>query len=236
MRSALKSAWVFVRDFWGIWGPLMSGTFSVPFAALAVFGKSEYAARIYGTMAYAALFVTCILLWRRLKRPYLNIQFDPENIRECTLGTPPNPKQFRIKVSNLETGKTIRNCQGRIEFVESTSLPQAYVEKVPLTWSLQVDQDRTDLQDGQSLPLNVIVVGMTNTGDRIAHFIARSDANNAPHPFNFKAEYRCVVAVTSDDTTPKYVDFIFDWTGNPATARIKDVSFSNERPSEGAAP
>lgn len=107
-----------------------------------------------------------------------------------------------------------------------------YAEKVPLTWALQRDQDRTDLQDGQILPLNVVRVGIAVIGGPpVAQFISPPNANNAPHPFDAAGEYRCVVTVTSDDTKPKYVDFIFDWTGDPSTAKIKKVAFFDKWPS-----
>ena len=230
--QALRSGWVFLRELWNTWGPLMSGAFSVPFAALAVFSNSEYGTRIWGAMAYAALAGTAYMFWRRQARPELDIEFDPENIPECRLGNQ-LVMQFRMKVSNSRSGKTVRNCQGKVEFVERPTSVKGigpYVEKVPLTWALQRDQDRTDLQDGQTLPLNVILVGLLAIGGQpVAQFIARPDANNAPHPFGAVGEYRCVVAVTSDDTRPKYVEFVFDWTGDPSTARIKNPVFSDKR-------
>jgi hypothetical protein len=167
------------------------------------------------------------------KRPELDIQFDPENIPECQLGTPP-VIQYRIKVSNFRSGKTVRNCQGRVAFVERLSAPNKmslYSEKVPLTWSYLKDLDKLDLHDGETYPLNVIQVGLVEIGGQpVARFITTQNANNAPHPFDLVGDYRCVVAVTSEDTTPKYVDFIFGWTGDPSTARIRSPAFSDKSP------
>jgi hypothetical protein len=245
--------WTFLRLVYAEWASLVTGSFS---AGLIVLGFAISIASALGKpilggpivqLATWVLAVICggvaaFSVWTRehdarmqaearLVRPELDIEFDPENIPECRLGSSP-VMQFRMKVSNFRSGKTVRNCQGRIEFVERPSLAKSrgpYVEKVPLTWALQTNQHRTDLQDGQSLPLNVILVGLSTIGGQpVAQFISMPDANNAPHPFDTVGEYRCVVAITSDDTRPKYVDFVFDWTGNPSTARIKKPVFADK--------
>lgn len=240
----------FLRLVYAEWASLVTGSFS---AGLVLLGLAISIAGALGKpipnepivqLATWTLAVLCggraaFSVWVRehdtrmvveahLARPELDIEFDPENIPECRLGSPP-VMQFRMKVSNFRSGRTVRNCQGRVEFVERLSPSNGtgpYVEKVPLTWALQINQHRTDLQDGQTLPLNVILVGLLAIGGQpVAQFISMPDANNAPHPFGTVGEYRCVVAVTSDDTKPKYVDFVFDWTGNPSTARIKNPFF-----------
>jgi len=163
-------------------------------------------------------------------RPKLDIEFDPVNVDECRLDDGKPWTQFRMKVGNYRSGKIIHNCQGRIDRVESQLLTRPYVEKVPLTWALRTNEDSADLQDGHDLPLNVIILRTNQDGPSTAQFISRPDANNSPHPFNATGEYDCTVVVTSDETKPKYVTFTFDWTGDRATARIKNVKAMEQNP------
>jgi hypothetical protein len=65
MASKIKSAWGFCKQAWDIWGPAMSGAFSVPFAAAAIFSDQKYGPLIWGAMAYGALLFMGFLLFKR---------------------------------------------------------------------------------------------------------------------------------------------------------------------------
>jgi len=138
--------------------------------------------------------------------------------------------QFRMMVRNQRSKRTVHNCEGRVARVESQVLTQPFVEKVPLTWAFKNDLNRTDLQDGQALPLNVIILRQYANGQSTAQFISTSDANNPIHPFNLKGEYQCTIVVSSEETRPMYVDFIFDWTCDWMTAKVKHVKISDRVP------
>ena len=169
---------------------------------------------------FVGLSVSTVLLpegwrafWNHL-RPQLDIKFDPESIHECSLNEGKGWIQFRMMVQNQRTRKTVHNCEGRVARVESQILTRPFVERVPLTWAFKNDLNQTDLQDGQALPLNVIILRQYANGQSTAQFISTSDANNPIHPFNLKGEYQCTIVVSSEETRPLYVDFIFDWTSD----------------------
>jgi hypothetical protein len=189
-----------------------------------------FAAFIIGLFFSTALIPEVFHILWNLLRPKLDIEFDPEHIPECSLDEGKGWVQFRMNVRNQRTRKTVHNCEGRVAKVESRLLTRPYVEKVPLTWAFKNDLNRTDLQDGQALPLNVIIIRESDNNQSTAQFISTSDANNPLHPFNLKGEYQCTIVVSSEETRPMYVDFVFDWTGDRMTARIKHVKISDRVP------
>jgi hypothetical protein len=155
------------------------------------------------------------------RKPQLDVAFNPD-IPGCRrYFEDAQTTHFRMKIRN-SSEQTIRNCRGRVNSVEYLEAQESspYVEKVPLTWALLRDIHEIDLQPGDDMFLNVIEMGSA------ARFIAMSNANNPPHPFDSIGKYRCTVVVTSDDTAANNVAFIFDWTGNQATAAIRNVSIS----------
>ena len=131
-----------------------------------------------------------------------------------------------MKVSNRRYGKTLHTCKGPVDRVESITLNRPFVEKVPLTWAVRWNEDYLNLQDGDSYPLNVILMS-DDDGTSKAEFVRRTDAHNA-NPFRQLGEYQCSILLTSDETKPKHVTFVFDWTGDWKTATIKDVKTSDE--------
>ena len=62
--------------------------------------------------------------------------------------------------------------------------------------------------------------------DSSAHFIAMSNANIPPHPFNYPDKYPCNVIIAADNMTAINVSFVFDWRGNKYTSGITYVSIS----------
>jgi hypothetical protein len=224
----------FGRALCADWFTRMSGPLSVPAVVMAVWVSNDIAKVLLGLTAFVCLCTTAYAVWRKERqrvieleklsvRPELDIKFDPQTIPECRLDDGGPWTQFRIKIENYRSGKTIHNCQGRADRVEGPILARPYVEKVPLTWAIRFNEDQVDLHDGEALPLNVIVMRTNENGIAVAGFISRVDANNSPHPFNSIGEYHCTISVTSDETKPQYIDFTFDWTGDRATAKVKDV-------------
>jgi hypothetical protein len=184
---------------------------------------------------FAGLFFATVFLpeawshfWNYL-RPSLDIEFDPDNTPGCRFDEGKGWVQFRMVIGNFRSRKTAHNCEGKVLKIESRFLSQSYEERVPLTWSYKEDLDRADIQDGGSLFLNIIVIGQATQG-QTASFITTSDANNAAHPFNVIGEYKCTTVVSSEETGPAYVSFIFDWTGNATTAKISNVRVFRKTP------
>jgi hypothetical protein len=228
----------FVAAFRGHWFAAMSGVFSVPFYGLAVYLDNKFAQTIFLALAFSGSWFAAYTIWRsqceranvldaQLIRYELDVEFDPEKVPECHLPGDNGPwEQFRIKVSNRQSGKTIHRCKGTVERVESRRFNRPYVEKVPLTWAVRFDEDYLDLQDGDSYPLHVIVM-FEDKGISQAEFIRRTNAHNS-NPFNQVGEYQCSIVLTSDETKPKRISFTFDWTGDRSTSRIKDVKTSDQ--------
>jgi hypothetical protein len=227
----------FVAAFRGHWFAAMSGVFSVPFYGLAVYLDNKFAQTIFLALAFSGSWFAAYTIWRsqceranaldaQLVRYELDIQFDPENIDECRLSGD-GWKQFRIKVSNRQSGKTVHNCRGTIEKVQSRFLNEAYVEKVPLTWAVRWSEDNLDMQDGQSYSLNFVVMYDEDASSQKAEFVCHERAHIA-HPFNQVGEYQCSILLTSEETKPQCIDFTFDWTGSRATSRIKNVKISSQ--------
>ena len=226
----------FILGFFGIWSMPKNLADAVNAVAPIEQWWSTHAAHpILAAFAVGLFFSTVLLpegwrtFWNHL-RPQLNIEFDPANVDECSLDEGKGWIQFRMIVRNQRTRKTVHNCEGRVARVESRYLTRAYVERVPLTWAFKSDLNRTDLQDGQALPLNVIIIRQSADGQCNAQFISTSDANNPVHPFNLKGEYQSTIVVSSEETRPMYVDFIFGWTGDRMTAKVKHVKISDRVP------
>lgn len=229
----------FVAAFRGHWLAAMSGVFSVPFYAVGVYLDNKFAQGIFLTLAFSGSWFAAYTIWRsqceranvldaQLIRYELDVEYDPENIIECRYIEGPY-EQLRLKVSNRHSGKTIHNCQGTVDRIESSLLNRPYVEKIPLTWAYLHNLDQVNLQDGKSYPLNLIIlIDQDQNGRSAARFVSRVDAHNPPHPFNAVGEYQCSVLLTSDETKPKYISFTFDWTGDRSTSRIKDVKTSDK--------
>lgn len=162
-------------------------------------------------------------------------------IPECTLGDA-SRKQYRIFVGNVDDAMgnigTIRRVRGWVDRVARLSpegkpdFSSLYVEKVPLTWALRFGILDVDLQFGQWLPLNFVVMGLPGLGGTVptAEFVTVPDACSAPSPFTKPGDYDCVVAITSDDTPPVYVQFMYHWGGDVADSGLGAVSFFEQRP------
>lgn len=188
---------------------------------LIIFEAFRSAYQIYAVERERAL-----RLERQLARSDLTIQFDPDNIDECTLDEGKGWIQFRMKITNT-CGKTIHNCLGELARVKSSLLSRPYVEKVPLTWARMVDITALEIHNGATRLLNVIQIYDGRAGvPPKAQFISPADANNPIHPFEQLGSYDCTVTVSGEETNSKYVSFTFNWTGN-RTASIRNVRVSD---------
>lgn len=67
-----------LREFflvvWRHWGPLMSGSFSVPFAALSVFAESSVGKLIWGMMAITAFLTAAYWIWANERSNVVKLQ------------------------------------------------------------------------------------------------------------------------------------------------------------------
>jgi hypothetical protein len=156
----------------------------------------------------------------------LAIQFDPDNIKECSLDEGKGWRQLRLKITN-GTGKTIHDCHGDIDSVESALLPDSWVEKAPLTWAFLIDITKLDLHRGESKILNAIQINdAKNGGSASVQFISPANANNPAPPFEKIGKYECALVVSAEEINSRIVRFDFFWTGNSRTSRIKNVRIS----------
>jgi hypothetical protein len=146
----------------------------------------------------------------------LDIQFDPDRIKECSLDEGKGWKQLRLKIKN-ETWKTIHDCHGEIDSIESALLPDSWVEKAPLTWAFLIDITKLNLHRGESKILNVIQINdAKNGGSASAQFISPANANNPAPPFEKFGKYECTAIVSAEEINSRIVRF--DFTG-PATVK-----------------
>ena len=114
----------FIYVIWRHWGPLMSGAFSVPFAALAVFVDSAYGRFLWGLMAIAAFLTSSYLIWARERktvielreaiRPKIRVVYD-ENEPSCnsiiSFSDGTKSRCIRLKVENTGTTQ-LQGCEG----------------------------------------------------------------------------------------------------------------------------
>lgn len=165
-----------------------------------------------------------------ISRPELKIEFFPEKVFECIFDLPLEDRfirQFRIKITN-NSGVVLNRCRGRIDRIASFHYDKPYVEKVPLTWAYQFNHVDVDLQNGQSLPLNVLQVTFFKNWITypIVSPISHTEANNKPIRFDRYTAYNLTIVVSSDEGKTKNIDFDFIWTGDIETTRIENVRIS----------
>jgi hypothetical protein len=136
----------FLQIIWDDWRTLVSGGFSVPFTAIAVFSDSRYASLIWVVLALTALmFMTYWVLAREASRageleerlrPRINVRYD-ENISPCksessfTDGL--KAECFRLEVENIGED-TIENCEGHLVEVRNINQPSE-LGVMKLTWA-----------------------------------------------------------------------------------------------------
>jgi hypothetical protein len=238
-------SWTFLRLVWNEWSTRVTGSLSailvllglaisiasifgvaIPGEAMLQFGTWAIAAVCGGQAAYSVWKrenQKVLELEKRLARLELDIQFDPENIEECSLDEGKGWKQFRLNIKN-ESGKTIHDCHGEIDKIESPLLARSWKEKAPLTWAYLIDITKLHLHSGESKQLNVIQIDdPKNGGSAMVRFISPANANNPAPPFDKFGEYECTLIVAAEEMNAKTVRFIFDWTGYSETSRIKNV-------------
>jgi hypothetical protein len=160
-----KSSWQFVRDLVATWGPLMSGTFSVPFAWWAANADTKYQAIIYGSMAYFALIVSLLLFWRRSVaaenklRPQLKVTYDPVIIScDAVAGFADGTQSrcLRFEVRNTGT-RRLNRCEGWLQIQEFPRLSPA-----KLFWVGMPEEGSVDLAKDIPRFLQVLRIHQSN--------------------------------------------------------------------------
>jgi hypothetical protein len=121
-------AWRFLRVLWHVWGPLMSGAFSVPFAIAAVVSDQKYGPLIYGSMAYTALALACYLLWARNQT--LIDRLSPK--MKLFLQTDPFGQTTGIEIGKMENGDDAPYIQVCVEAITDAPIygPEATITKI----------------------------------------------------------------------------------------------------------
>jgi hypothetical protein len=67
-----------LREFfpviWEDWGSRVSGTLSVPFTALMLYAKADYARAIWGVLAFVGILATIYQVWARERKTVVDLQ------------------------------------------------------------------------------------------------------------------------------------------------------------------
>jgi len=221
-----KSSWRFIWELWKIWGALVSGAFSVPFAAAAVFSSSQYGPLIWGVLAYGALVMAAFLLWRRVVglenklKPKLKVTHDPI-IPSCdaVVGFRDGTKSrcIRLQVENIGLAR-LNKCEGWLESIpEMTRLSPA-----KLFWVGIPEEGSVDLTKNIPRFLQVFRIHETNR-------IVPGTFGNPPEQFPVDLLNRFVVGETyhfriglkgDDEAETLFGTVKLIWTGDWATAQV----------------
>jgi hypothetical protein len=177
MAGRTKSVWEYCRGAWAIWGPAMSGAFSVPFAAAAVFSDQKYGPLIWGAMAYCALLFMGYLLFRRVQnleerlRPKLSIFFDardPICLHETFIGADESDRVLYIAVvPNADAEAAIAGSIGWLVDVRKlapdnkTWEPTSFNTRLALEWSA-IGFVPVDINQGTRQALNIVRISDAN--------------------------------------------------------------------------
>jgi hypothetical protein len=134
--------WSYVRAFRTHWLTAMSGGFSVPFTALAVFAGNKYQQAIFGFLAFAAFWFAGFRVWK--------FEHDKVLLLEQKVGPPPRPlkveigqegpfvsakaaglhgikRTYNLRIVNRHQSKPITNC--KVTILEVT--PDPMNKKMP---------------------------------------------------------------------------------------------------------
>ena len=220
-----QSNWQFFVEALHTWGPLMSGTFSVPFAALAVFSEVRYGPLIWGAMAYCALGVMGYLFYKRAQglqerlTPKISAIYDTSKppcrsvseFRFTDGRLPINGMVYRIEVENI-SAEMIHDCEGylaEVAFEDET----AELGVINLPWSGMYPQAlRVDLRPNVKRQLDLIVV---YEDGKVSIISPGSPPNNRQDFFSRCGRYRFTVVIGgAESTLPPYKIRLFytgDW-------------------------
>jgi len=219
-----KTKWQFFSEWFFIWGPLVSGTFSVPFYALAVFSEAKYGPLIWGTMAYGAMLVSSYLLWLRVAN------LEKQRIQKISSPTyyakPPcrsvetfidqhgsktDAVCFRLEIKNIGE-ETVLDCEGHlIEVYFEGEFPE--LGPLNLTWALGAPYSiKKDIIKGVSAYLDVININQNNN----LRACCGGWPNNQQSFFKRHGNYIFKIVLSARNSTPLSpysfrVDFTGDW-------------------------
>jgi hypothetical protein len=222
MSGRIKSTWEFFRVAWEIWGPTMSGTFSVPFAALSVFADQKYAQLIWGVMAYGALGFMSYLFYKRAQGlqerliPKISAIYDSSkppcrSISTFSDGTnTADGMVYRIEVENL-CEEFINECEGYLTEIAFEDEP-VELGVMNLTWAdMPVGTIRIDLRPRVKRHLDILVIYENNQ----IRVCSLGWPINQQNFFSRHGTYRFTVVVGGRSTTlPPYklrLYFTGDW-------------------------
>jgi hypothetical protein len=220
-----------IRDYWA---PLMSGGFSVPFAALAVFADSKFGQIIWGAMAVSAGLFSGYLVWakehaevRRLNevlRPRLKLSLiderdphkpeDMANLPGQEPGThpghfihlwPQNLSPFPLRNGTVQLRSIERDESGQWKTAGS------HINGQPLRWASASPEDRFVPRD--LIPGARQLVDLFNVGER-DQMLKLNVREVYPSPFFEKGIYRIRALVSAEGAPTEQCSVIVEWTGN----------------------
>jgi hypothetical protein len=225
----------FLLVIWRNWGPLMSGVFSVPFAALAVFTESTYARAIWAVMAILAFMASAYMIWARERgtvvdlqeklRPKLKPSFDVADARckrpNTMIGGRVRCDWYRIKV-DAENSTNVRGCQGRLTLIKRGDDVILSGENPVLPFAPGENADSTAKTIHPGIPEFLDFLFITDDNQVVPALprgIGASSVNWGAL-FSQAGVYAMEIAITSNDSVPVPIIINFDWTLDHNTARL----------------
>jgi hypothetical protein len=227
----------FFRAIWQDWAALMSGAFSVPFSALAVFSDSSLSKLIWGATALSALIIMLFLIWAKERKrivlletrlhPNFAISFNQEKggivpAKERTelhsmgayggirtvAGPEYNASYIRICVT-ATSEMSVKQCQAFIIALEKQNRPGEAFIHINLP-----EPARLETEPFEVFP-NI---------PRMVDFLKASEHDNKlirtgywshllANVFDDEATYRFTIAVNGDRITSKPIKIDLVWRG-----------------------
>jgi hypothetical protein len=203
----------------------MSGAFSVPFAALAAFSNSQYGTVIWGTMAYAAVIVSAIILWRRVVnletrlKPKIMVRYDA-SIPSCD-ATPlfsdgTHSRCIRLRVENMGATR-LYQCEGWLSIDKFPNVGPAR-----LFWAEGNFPSAVDLT--QKIPRYVQIFRITDSNQIIPATEGEMWPLDSLNKFSPGTYVFDIALKGQDDAETILRRLRLIWTGNWKTAQITDIT------------
>jgi hypothetical protein len=227
MFKPIKSAKEFLTALWDIWGALMSGAFSVPFAAAAIFADSRYGSLIWSAMAYAALAFSAFLLWRRTValevrlRPKLRCSFDERDaLCKRPVTTQSGPGQwYRIKVE-ATTDAPASRCSAVLLDIFRGDVPIVHGELPRLMFALSTDPLDKTIYPQTPAVIDLMVITESNEAHLALSTPDGMGSIDMTKVFSEAGDYTIRIAVNSSDAGRAAGKLLFQWRKDCKTAKL----------------
>jgi len=223
------SVWQFVLAFWESWGALVSGLFSVPFAAFALFNLLSGRA-VWAIMAGIAFFIASYIVWKKQRTrvieledaatPRIRLWFEPsEDFRKPVIHSDGKHSWpgISVRVCAEGIGEAVSACQAWVTRIEKET-PQGFQkiapgEAIKLPWALEPPEKEFE-------PATILrgvhkFIGVAVTQDRLDYFRIRSQVTSHSHPPHFgePGTYRMRIAVAGPQAATSELWLKVLWNG-----------------------